>query len=232
MQMKASTAPPLATIQRSIRIDYHRFMHEGLSDWPTGGPSKWLGKWEALISRAERYNVPLLDWLTDVSTVWRPVPALTGYFDTVERRVIEQKERKYTTASVSAAIQQNWEHIVQGRVVRRAKPKTTRSGFTAEEVTLNGEEADTPSEATTTKTTAKRGKKRRRNETDSQNPSAGNPPKRTSNGEEQSSSATPDRPSRPNKKEGKRGDRSPSSACGGKSHYFTRCYLVLGLERD
>lgn len=223
--LKASSALPLHMIRRSIRVDYQEFMSDGFVDWPTGGPSNWLGKWEDLISRAEKYNVPLEDWLTDVSTVWRPVPALRGYFDTVEHRVMEQKQGKYSTASVSAAIQQNWERIVQGQVVKRAKPKATRSLFSTEEATSNREEADS-SEGTKTQTKkiGKRGGKgkRERREERSQRSQSRSPSPRP-----RSRSRSP-RPHRAKK----RGDRQPCSACGGFSHSFATCFLVRGQEKD
>ena len=82
--LKASSAPSLATIQQSIWVDYQRFILNGYSEWPTGGPGNWIGKWEDLMNRARKYNVTIDAWLTDVSSVWRPVPALATYFDTVE----------------------------------------------------------------------------------------------------------------------------------------------------
>ncbi|MCJ1463535.1 hypothetical protein MMC07_002143 [Pseudocyphellaria aurata] len=147
--LKASSAPPFTTLQQTVRVDYQRFIQVGYSDWPTGGPGNWIGKWEDLMNRARKYKVTFDSWLTDVSTVWRPVPALTTYFDTLENRVIEGKAHKYTMASVSLAIQQHWERIQQGTLVKRAKPRTTRSAFTTQEATLGAtEEPDEAPEPT------------------------------------------------------------------------------------
>ena len=141
--LKASVAPPLATIQQTVRVKYQRFILKGLSEWPAGGPGNWIAKWEDLMNRARKYNVIINAWLTDVSTVWRPVPALATYFDTVETRIIEQEAQRYTVASVSAAIQQHWEQVQQGSVVKRTKPRTTRSAFATQEATLgDGDEAE------------------------------------------------------------------------------------------
>ena len=122
--LRASTAPSLQTIQRSIRGDYQLLMSEGFADWPTGGPSNWLDEWEDLISRAGRCNVPLEDWLFEISDVWRSVPALTYFFDIVYIKIREEKQGEYTTGSVSAAIRDHWEQTVQSQAIERANTKT------------------------------------------------------------------------------------------------------------
>lgn len=125
----ASTAPSLQTIQQPIRGDYRLLISEGYADWPTGGPSNWLDEWEDLISRADRCDVPFDDWLFDISTVWRSVPALKIFFDMVNIKIIQQKQGEYTTASVSAAIQRYWEQTVQSQTIERAntKPKSKKN---------------------------------------------------------------------------------------------------------
>ena len=65
--LRASTAPAEEATQRSILVEYTNFIHRGHTEWPPGGPSTWLGKWEELLARAERFNVPIPFWLTDVS---------------------------------------------------------------------------------------------------------------------------------------------------------------------
>lgn len=84
-------------------------MNHGLHEQPQGGPSLWLAKWEDLMTRAEQFDISFDNWLTDMSTVQGTVSELVGYFQTVERKVIEGKEAKYTPTSISSAIQQHWE---------------------------------------------------------------------------------------------------------------------------
>lgn len=50
-ELKAATASPEKVIKRSISVDYRQFMDSGFQEWPTGGPSAWLTKWEDLICR-------------------------------------------------------------------------------------------------------------------------------------------------------------------------------------
>lgn len=42
--LRESIAPPLATQQQTLRVDYQRFILVGYSDWPTGSPANWIGK--------------------------------------------------------------------------------------------------------------------------------------------------------------------------------------------
>ncbi|MCJ1349118.1 hypothetical protein MMC31_007354 [Peltigera leucophlebia] len=151
--LKASSAPPEATIKRSISVGYHRLMNIGLTEWPTGGPGAWLAKWEDLICRAEQFNVTLENWLTDVSSVWQRVPGVAGYFDQVERKVVHGKQHKYLPADISAAIQQYWERRREGTVLKFSKPKATRSAF-ATGVTFDGEEASNVENTAATATAA------------------------------------------------------------------------------
>ena len=94
----------------------------------------------------------------DVSSIWRPVPALTGYFDAVENQIIEQEADQYTVASVSSALKYHWDWVQEGTVVKQAKPKTTRSAFTTQEAST--EEADEPAAAETNKLSKKSKKKK------------------------------------------------------------------------
>ena len=48
--LKNTIAPLLATFQRTLRVDYQRFILVGYSDWPTGGPSNWIEKWRDLMN--------------------------------------------------------------------------------------------------------------------------------------------------------------------------------------
>lgn len=195
--LKASTAPPENVTKRSISVEYHRFIGYGNREWPSDGPSNWLAKWEEILTRAEQFGVSFDNWLTDVSTVWREVPELAVYFRTVERKVIEGKEDKYTPASIASAIQQHWERKKEGTAVKFSRPRTTRLAF-ATDATFNGEEA--PEDEDTTATKKKSTKKRGRNAATNNNEAGPSPgqsnPKRVDN----------------------KDDSFPCSACGGPTH--------------
>ncbi len=57
--LKASSAPAEGTIKQYISVEYHRPMNIGLTEWPKGGPSVWLAKWQDLICQAEQFNMTL-----------------------------------------------------------------------------------------------------------------------------------------------------------------------------
>ena len=245
--LRASSAPPEATTKRSISVEYHRLMNIGLTEWPTGGPGAWLAKWEDLICRAEQFNMTLENWLTDVSSVWQRVPGVAGYFDEVERRVVQGKTDKYTPADISAAIQQYWERRREGTVLKFPKPKATRSAF-ATGVTFDNEEASDIGDTAVTPTTitkksplsdtnTKNRNKRRKNNREAGRNNKNTSQPRTYSHRNRSRSPIPEtrthprRANRTEKRDAKQG-REPCSACGGVSHSFTRCYLVLGQDKD
>ena len=214
--LKASTAPPENVTKRSISVEYHRFIGYGNREWPSGGPSNWLAKWEELLTRAEQFGVSFDNWLTDVSTVWGEVPELAVYFRTVEGKVIEGKEAKYTPVSIASAIQQHWERKREGTAVKFSRPRTTRSTF-ATDATFNGEE--TP-EAENTTATRKKSNKRH-----------GRRPANKDDHKPDSSSGQTGGQGR-SKRVDNKDDSFPCSACGGTKHCFKKCYLVWGKERD
>lgn len=128
--LKASTAPPVETIKQSIRTGYQQFILIGYSDWPTGGLSNWVSKWEDLMHRAQKYSVTFDNWLDNVILIWKRVPALSNYFFTISTHIIQHKAYNYTVASVASNINRQWELEKQRDNVKVSKPKTTRSAFT------------------------------------------------------------------------------------------------------
>lgn len=138
------------------------------------------------------------------------MPGLVGYFETVERHVLQKKQHKYSVEAISSAIQYNWERRNEGSVVRYQRPRNTRSAF-ATDATFNGEEVP---EAEDTNATKKKLNKRPRghNKADI---SAGQ-----TGGQGRS------------KRQDNKDDSFPCSAFGGSKHCFKRCYLVWGKERD
>ena len=84
-ELRNTMALPLATLRDNIQVEYQKLMGTALQDWPTGGPSNWLAKWEKIINQAARHDEPLRTWLRDVGLVWERVPDLAFYFKQVKR---------------------------------------------------------------------------------------------------------------------------------------------------
>ena len=224
--LRDSTQPPKATVQMNIRVEYGRFMHQALGDWPSGGPSNWLAKWEDLICRAKQYDEPLRNWLMDVTLVWTNVHDLNVFFETVEFAIRKGDVAQYDQASISAEIQQCWEVKKQGSTLQLTKPKPTRSAFTAAtfdgeeppeaedaDVTFNGEEPPETEDAD-----AEKGKQKKRS-------------KKSERRKKRSRSRSPAPEDRTNRSDRKQ-SYGPCQACGGPNHSFRRCYLVPGQDKD
>lgn len=186
------------------------------------------------MNRAKRYNVFFDNWLTDVSSIWRPVPALTGYFDDVKNQIIEQEAGRYTVASVSSALKYHWDRVQEGSVVKQAKPKTTRLAFTTQEAIE--EETNEPAAAAkankssspkklNAKPKKKANRKRKRSFNNAQNTSA-NVAAVTS-----TSSGPPNSTNQNTTYLQNQNATKECTACGKIGHVFTRCWLVRG-EKD
>ena len=102
--LKALSATSEAITKQSISLEYHRLMKIRLRKWPTGSQGARLAKWEDLICRAEQFNVIFENWLTDVSSVWQRVLGVAGYFDKLERKIVQGETDKYRPVTISVAI--------------------------------------------------------------------------------------------------------------------------------
>ena len=193
------------------------------------------------------------NWLTDVSSVWQRVPGVAGYFDEVERKVVQGKQYKYLPADISAAIQQYWERQRRSKLLKFSKSKATRSAFVTD-VTFDDEEPTDIDDTIATASTATRepkftdtntknkikDEKRKNNRERRNNNNITNQNQSQLLGESQRDrsrspiSETRLHPQRANQaeKRGKKQVRKPYSECGGTTHSFTRCYLVQGQDKD
>ncbi len=59
-------ALPVETLRLNIQLEYRKPMGNTHLDWPLGGPTLWLARWERLIIKAEQYEENLPSWLIDV----------------------------------------------------------------------------------------------------------------------------------------------------------------------
>lgn len=103
---KALSVSPEVTTKQSISVEYHYFINIELTEWLTGGPSIWLAKWKDLICRAIQFNITLENWLIDISSVQQQVSGVVGYFDKVERKIVQEKQHKYLPTDISAGIEE------------------------------------------------------------------------------------------------------------------------------
>ena len=218
--LQASMALPLEYKRQNLMLQYKKLMGEFHGSWPSGGPTLWLAKWEELINKAERYDEPLRTWLRDVCLVWEQVSDLTVYFSQVQISLERGDTAQYTPAEISSQIHRRWEHRKQGLALRVInKPKATRSAFNAVDVTFDGEE---PPEAEDARQAApKKGKQKKKTKSERRN-----------NRQDRSRSRSPASKDRTTANRTVKKHYGPCQACGGLSHSFKRCYLVLGRERE
>lgn len=214
-------------------------------DWPSGGPTIWLAKWEELLNKAEQYEENLPTWLRDVCLAWEQVPDLVVFFSNIKLSIWKHTTAKYTPAEISSTIYFHWEHRKQRSLLKPiGKPKTTQSAFAAQGVTLNGEEAPDASEAldaseapdaSATPDTTEAGviaPEKPKLSSNKNRQKSNNRGRRTKSTEEDSNPST-NRSCSPKSNQAKTDrNRDPCAACSGTSHTFSRCYLVLGQEQD
>ncbi len=139
--LRNSTMLPVKTFRLNIQLEYRKGMGNTHLDWPSGGLTLWLVRWEELINKAERYEENLLTWLRDVCLVWEQVPNLIVYFSNIKLTIRKHTTAEYSPAEISLSINFHWENRKQRSMLKPvSKPKATRSAFAIQGVTLNREE--------------------------------------------------------------------------------------------
>jgi hypothetical protein len=70
-----STKPTDSQMQELIRAQYRHTMTMKYSDWPTGGPQKWIAEWQRLMGECKIWCPSLYEiWISDFNLVWGEVP--------------------------------------------------------------------------------------------------------------------------------------------------------------
>ena len=77
--------------------------------------------------QAKEYNVPLPDWLAEVSTVWQEVPDLSYYFKNIEDKLFEGTARDLTYLEISGKLSMEWYTKKDRLSLRTAGPQASRS---------------------------------------------------------------------------------------------------------
>ncbi len=206
-------------------------------DWPSGGPTLWLARWEELINKAERYEENLLTWLRDVCLLWEQVPDLIVYFRNIKLSIRKHTTAEYTAAEISSSTHFHWEYCKQRSMLKPvSKPKATRSAFAIQGVTLNGKEVPNVSDtfevtesgaaiAGKPKTPSKKNKDRRNQKNNRGRNHSNHSSSCDRNWSNRSRSPGPDRSTSRQKHE-------PCTGCGSLPHNFSKCYLALGQDSD
>ncbi len=230
-------ALPVETLRLNIQLDDRKLMRNTHLDWPSFGPTLWLAKWDKLINKAERYEENLRTWLRDVCLVREQVADLIVYFSNIKLIIRKHTTGKYTPPEISSSIHFHWDHRKQRSTLKPvSKPKTTRSAFAIQGVTLNREEvpnASDPPDVTETgaviaekpKTPSKKNKDRKNQKDNRGRNNSNQSSSRDRDSSNRSRSPGPDRTTNRRKRE-------PCTGCGGLSHNFSKCYLALGQDSD
>ncbi len=206
-------------------------------DWPSGGLTLWLARWEELINKAERYEENLPTRLRGVCLVWEQVPDLIVYFSNIKLSIWKHTTTEYTQAEISSSIHFYWKHRKQRSMLKPvSKPKATRSAFAIQGVTLNGEKlpnvSDTPDVTETGAVIAGKPKTSLKKNQNWQNQKDN----RGRNNSDQSSSCDRDSSNRSRSRgpccttNGQK--RDPCTRCDGLSPNFSKCYLALGPDSN
>lgn len=128
------------------------------TEWPVGGPANWVARWKDLVSRAEKYDAVLGDWLGDFCHVREKVPKMENQISTIQTAAQEEIVDKYSHGKRVGLVVEGWEDRKRGLALRSTKPRATGSAFATQEGSFNGDETtgDAPEPTETADTNHRR----------------------------------------------------------------------------
>jgi hypothetical protein len=113
-----STKSTDSRMQELIRAKHRRKMTVKYSDWPNGGPQKWIAEWQSVMGECKIWCPSLYDeWISDFNLVWGEVAG--AKFLCSQMRMDQKKEQtaEWSIFRASQELQDAWDE------------KSTRSGM-------------------------------------------------------------------------------------------------------
>jgi hypothetical protein len=154
-QIKASMQPSDSHMSNLVFTRYRNMMAGKFTDWPIGGPDKWLVTWQQLMADCEQWCPQAKQmWHRDLNLVWGEAP---GAHDICHDLISAERANtlsQWDVFKVSQALREAWgDRNIRNGMKDVSKTRTTRSVFNTEP-TFDGE---TPEPQTQDKS---KGKKR------------------------------------------------------------------------
>ena len=129
-----STKPTDSQMREFIRAKHRHSMTVKFSDWPSGGPQKWISEWLRIMGECKIWCPSLHEiWISDFNLVWGEVPG--AKFLCNQMRLDEKKGQssEWSIYKASQELQDAWdEKSVWGEMRTSGRTPIFKAAFAVE----------------------------------------------------------------------------------------------------
>ena len=132
--LRTSTKPSDAQMKDIVRSRHRTLLGAKYTDWPTGGPDKWLTDWQKLMADCKKWcEAMYIDWASDFVLVWAEVPDAKRLCD----RLVEARTNgdidEWDIYRASRELNEAWDQkSIRSGMKIAGRGRVTRSAFAAE----------------------------------------------------------------------------------------------------
>ena len=132
--LSESTRPSDSQMQELIRAKHRQKMTVKYSDWPIGGPQKWISEWQRVMGECRIWCPSLYEiWISDFNLVWGEVP---GAKFLCSQMMMDQKRghtEEWSIYRASQELQDAWdEKSVRSGMRTGGRAQIFKAAFTVE----------------------------------------------------------------------------------------------------
>lgn len=201
-KLQCSMKPDEFEMDVHMSETYYDFIDTKHSEWPDGGPKKWLEEWLGIIEDCRMWSKFAVDrWHTDFISIWRDVPDAQKLCSQISHDFTSGDSRRWTPTRAEQYLLETWERSKKKMSTKDSSHDLDVGDDQLQKIAKNGEGEDALNQSTS--------------------PTI-NPPRKRSN-----SASDQNQPS-PKRLNINPLSLRPCRVCGLMSHTGEDCVLVIG----
>jgi len=132
--LQTSTKPTESEMEDLISSRHRVFTGVKYTDWPSGGPDKWLSEWQKLMQDCKRWcPANRQRWMSDFTLVWSDVPDASTVCNSITVARNAGKQAEWTVERAAKELHQAWQVRKQKSGLKIAhRSKITKTTFMTE----------------------------------------------------------------------------------------------------
>lgn len=143
VHLRNSTKPSDAQMELFVRGRHRLLMLTKITEWPAGGPTKWLTDWEKLMADCERWCPALSDlWASDFRLVWGELQDAKRLCDRLGEATREELANDWDIFKASGLLQEAYAEKTMRSGMRTHNKGKVWKGAMSVQPRFDGEEAD------------------------------------------------------------------------------------------
>jgi hypothetical protein len=158
-----STKPTDSQMQEMIRSKHRVRMSLKYSEWPSGGPQKWISEWQKMMGECKQWCPSLYEqWISDFNLVWGEVQGAKFLCSQMRMDQKRGHSHEWSIYKASQELLDAWnERTIRSGMRQGGRPSSARAAFATEPL-YNGEGIDQEEESEPKERTNKDRKNKRK----------------------------------------------------------------------